>query len=153
MLFRARDWNADAVGRRWVVTLASVLILGAAPAWATEIHGRVLGGGVLIANSTVTLWSATTNDPTQVAQTMTGPDGTFELRGGANPSDAGAALYLVAKGGRSSASPVANNNPAIALIAVLGSRPPTEVTINEFTTIASVVTHNQFIDGRGGPAC
>ena len=30
---------------------------------------------------------------------------------------------------------------------MLGNKPPAEVTINEFTTIASVWTHNQFIDG------
>ena len=37
---------------------------------------------------------------------------------------------------------------------VLGSTPPAKVTINEFTTIASVWTHNQFIDGtaiKGSP--
>ena len=30
---------------------------------------------------------------------------------------------------------------------VLGSKAPAEVTINEMTTVASVWTHNQFIDG------
>jgi hypothetical protein len=30
---------------------------------------------------------------------------------------------------------------------VLGSKPPSRVTINEMTTIASVWTHNQFIEG------
>src|SRR5262249_49744661 len=38
-------------------------------------------------------------------------------------------------------------NPAIALITVVGANPPTNLTINEMTTIASVWTHNQFIDG------
>jgi hypothetical protein len=32
-------------------------------------------------------------------------------------------------------------------LTVLGNKPPAKVTINEFTTIASVWTHNQFIDG------
>jgi hypothetical protein len=48
----------------------------------------------------------------------------------------------------------AGNNPAIALLTVLGSKPPATVTINEFTTIASVWTHNQFINGtaiKGSP--
>jgi hypothetical protein len=39
-------------------------------------------------------------------------------------------------------------------LTVLGNKPPAKVTINEFTTIASVWTHNQFIDGtaiRGHP--
>jgi hypothetical protein len=37
---------------------------------------------------------------------------------------------------------------------VLGNQPPAKVTINEFTTIASVWTYTQFIDGTGikGPA-
>src|SRR5262249_3526922 len=39
------------------------------------------------------------------------------------------------------------DNPAIALIGVVGAKPPATVTINEMTTIASVWTHNQFIDG------
>ena len=46
------------------------------------------------------------------------------------------------------------NNPAIALLAVVGSKPPARVVINEFTTIASVVTHAQFIDNttiKGSP--
>ena len=37
---------------------------------------------------------------------------------------------------------------------MLGDKPPAKVTINEFTTVASVWTHNQFIDGAAikGPA-
>ena len=44
------------------------------------------------------------------------------------------------------ASKVATN-PAIALLAVLGGKPPAHVVVNEFTTVASVVTATQFIDG------
>ena len=39
------------------------------------------------------------------------------------------------------------NNPAIGLITVLGDMPPAKVTINEFTTGASVWTNNPFLDG------
>ena len=39
------------------------------------------------------------------------------------------------------------DNPAIALMTVLGSKPPAKVMINEMTTIASVWTHAQFLDG------
>ena len=63
-------------------------------------------------------------------------------------------LYLVATGGVSAANQGAGDNPAIALITVVGSNPPARVTINEFTTIASVVTHAQFIDDttiKGAP--
>ena len=40
------------------------------------------------------------------------------------------------------------------MLTALGSTPPARVTINEFTTIASVWTHNQFIEGtviKGSP--
>src|SRR5262249_28236039 len=59
----------------------------------------------------------------------------------------GADLYLVAKGGRPAANSAAGNNPAIALIAVLGTAPPAKVVVNEMTTIASVATHAPFLDG------
>ncbi len=39
------------------------------------------------------------------------------------------------------------NNPAIALLAVVGSKPPGSVVINEMTTVASVWTNAQFLDG------
>ncbi len=39
------------------------------------------------------------------------------------------------------------DNPAIAFVAVLGRNPPARVTINEFTTVASVWTNAQFLDG------
>ena len=35
----------------------------------------------------------------------------------------------------------------VALLTVLGSKPPSTVTINEFTTVASVWTNNQFLNG------
>ena len=102
-----------------------------------------MGAGAPIANSTVTLWAATADTPKQLAQTRTGADGSFALNASATPSDA--TLYLVAKGGRTSKA--SDDNAAIGLLTVLGNKPPAKVTINEFTTIASVWTHNQFIDG------
>src|SRR5208282_5143556 len=38
-------------------------------------------------------------------------------------------------------------NPAIALISAIGSKSPAHVVIKEFTTVGSVVTLNQYIDG------
>ena len=39
------------------------------------------------------------------------------------------------------------DNPAIALLTVLGDNPPASVVINEMTTVASVWTNAQFLDG------
>jgi hypothetical protein len=117
----------------------------AAEAPAGQIRGQVLGAGAPITNATVTLWAASAEAPRQLAQTRTGPDGRFLLAAPDAPANAN--LYLIAKGGRPSAGKASDENPAIALLTVLGGKPPADITINEFTTIASVWTHNQFIDG------
>ena len=131
------------------VVLASIAVMtltaGLAPA-ASSLEGQVLGGGAPIANSMVTLWAASAGEPKQLAQVHTGADGRFALNVASAPGK-DSTLYLVAKGGRSSADKTAGDNPAIALMTVVGSNLPARVTINEMTTIASVWTHNQFIDG------
>ena len=48
---------------------------------------------------------------------------------------------------RSDVNKGSGDNPAIALLTVLGSKPPAKVVINEMTTVASVWTHAQFLDG------
>src|SRR5262249_22711077 len=131
----------------------SSLLLGGLAYGADSISGRVLGAGAPIASSTVTLWAASASDPKQLAQTRTGPDGRFSLPA---PGTAGkdSSLYLVAQGGQPAASKSSGDNPAIALMTVLGANPPAKVTINEMTTVASVWTHAQFLDGtaiRGNP--
>ena len=57
---------------------------------------------------------------------------------------AGASLYLVARGGKPASGA---DNPAIALLAVLGPEAPATVTVNEMTTVASVWTNAQFLNG------
>ena len=127
------------------LTFVGVLASGAAFA-ADAITGQVLGAGAPIANSTVTLWAASSGTPQQLAQARSGTDGRFSLQpSGAAGADA--SLYLTAKGGQAAASTSHGDNPAIALVAVIGSTPPPNVVVDEFTTIASVWTHNQFIDG------
>src|SRR5271165_4794975 len=129
------------------LTLAALAISGmflATRAFAADIKGEVMGGGAPIAQSTVTLWAASSDAPKQLAQTKTDASGNFSVHGAAAPD---ASLYLVATGGASAANKEAGNNPAIALLTVVGSKPPARVVINEFTTIASVWTHAQFLDG------
>jgi hypothetical protein len=59
-----------------------------------------------------------------------------------------AVLYLVAKGGEATISKGSGDNPAIALLSVLGNTPPAKVVINELTTVASAFTAARFINGE-----
>jgi hypothetical protein len=112
---------------------------------AVRIEGKVQAGGSPVESSTVTLWAASAGEPKQLAQTKTGNDGRFEL--GTVETIDGVVLYLIAKGGQAAINKGSGDNPALSLLAVLGNTPPANVVINEMTTIASVWTHNQFIDG------
>jgi hypothetical protein len=128
-----------------VILVASSLSLAQRAFAADSIKGQVLSGNAPIAKSTVTLWEASADAPKQLDQTKTNDDGRFEVR--AKGAHSGAMLYLVANGGVPKASQASGDNPAIALLAVVGSNPPASVTINEFTTVASVWTNAQFLDG------
>src|SRR5271165_6563069 len=128
------------------VFISSLLLVGQASA-ADSIKGQVLGGGAPIANSTLTLWEASSGAPKQLAQTKTNDEGRFEVRAKGASKDA--ILYLVANGGVAKASKSGGDNPAIALLSVLGSNPPASVTINELTTVASAFTNARFISGDG----
>ena len=134
--------------KMFLILFASIVVLAlaAAPASSADrIEGHVLGAGAPIANSSVTLWAAGTGAPKQLQQKRTGTDGRFEMN--IPNSSSNALLYLVAMGGKPSASKASGDNPAIALMTVLGNKPPAKVTINEMTTVASVWTHAQFLDG------
>ena len=118
---------------------------------AADIKGQVMGGGAPVAQSTVILMQASAGEPKQLAQTKTDKDGKFTVHGTGAP---GSSLYLLASGGIPAANKAGGDNPAIFLLTVVGSQPPAYVVINEMTTIASVVTHAQFIDGtsiKGSP--
>jgi hypothetical protein len=128
-----------------ILALAVAGMLPAGSALAATLKGQVLGGGAPVANSTVTLWAASAGAPKQLAQARSGADGRFTLTAPATPADS--TVYLVAQGGQPTANKAAGSNPAIALMTVLGNTPPAKVTINEMTTVASVWTHNQFING------
>ena len=120
---------------------------------AERLTGQVLGGGAPIARSTVTLWSAGADAPKQLAQAKTGADGKFDLKF-AGPGIRGAVLYVVATSGKATTDTGSGDNAAIALLSVLGQKAPPNVIINEMTTVASVWTNAQFLDGsaiRGQP--
>ena len=113
---------------------------------AVRIEGQVQAGGSPLASSTITLWAASSGEPEQLAQTKSGSDGRFELRT-AETREKDIFLYLIAKGGIPTINKGSGDNPAIALLTVLGNKPPAKVVINEMTTVASVWTHAQFLDG------
>jgi hypothetical protein len=136
----------NSVCRLMISAYAMLGALSFAQVVAAEVfRGQVLGGGSPIANSMVTLWAATGSAPAQLGQSRTGANGRFTLNGAAPPAK-DASLYLVAKGGTPAASKIGGANSAIALMSVVGAKPPPTVTINEMTTIASIWTHAQFID-------
>ena len=126
-----------------VVTALSILVLSAQAFAEETIKGQVLGGGKPIANSTVTLWEASAGAPKELSQAKADRDGRFELRSPGSGPDT--SLYLIATGGEPKSG--GGDNPAIALLTVLGNKAPSAVTINEMTTVASVWTNNQFLNG------
>jgi hypothetical protein len=127
--------------------IAFTLLAGGQAFAADSIKGEVMGGGAPIAKSTVTLWEASAAAPKQLGQTKTNDDGRFEVRAKVASKDG--ILYLVATGGVPKASKASGDNPAIALLLVVGSNPPASVTINELTTVASAFTNARFISGDG----
>jgi hypothetical protein len=143
MMLRHQHTKVLASACLLLVAFTASAMLSSVSAFAAQIHGQVTGGGAPIADSMVTLWAAGTGAPRQLEQTQTGPDGRFTL----NADAQGANAYITAKGGRPTANAAAQSNPAVVLLAVLGSTPPDNVTINEMTTIASVWTNTQFLDG------
>lgn len=142
--------------RQFVVGLLifSCLVCASGPsAAAVRIEGLVQGGGGPVANSTVTLWAANAGQPRQLAHASTDADGQFQL-GSQEAVGADTILYLVAKGGVPAVNKGSGDNPAIALLSVLGNAPPSKVVVNEMTTVASVWTDAQFLDGytiKGNP--
>src|SRR5215471_13252844 len=110
-----------------------------------ELAGSVQAAGKPIAGATVTLYAAGTAAPAKLAEGKTDDQGAFKLNSSRAPSDS--VLYVVAKGGTPKTAESKGANDAIALLAVLGSTPPNTVTLNEFTTVASVWTSAQFLEG------
>ena len=136
--------NLGQARRLLVAAVVTFALLPGPACAAASLEGQVLGAGAPIAKSTVTLWSASADAPKQLAQTQTSDDGRFTFSAQGSPDSI---LYIVAKGGVPAANKGGGDNPAIALISVIGSTPPAKVTINELTTVASVWTNAQFLDG------
>src|SRR6516165_12583106 len=121
---RERSGRTDMFTISKAHTLSTLLTLGilgyaCVPATAAvRIEGQVQAGGGPLANSTVTLWAASTADPRQLALARTSGDGRFELTSQETPG-ADVILYLVARAGIATVKKGSGDNPAIALLTVL----------------------------------
>ena len=134
---------------QFVTTILTVALLGYACGTAAAevgIAGQVEVGGGPLASSTITLWAATEGEPKQLVQAKSGSDGQFELRTAETPGK-DVVLYVVAKGGVATGKH-GEDSPAIALLTVLGNKPPAKIVINELTTVASTFTAARFINGE-----
>lgn len=121
---------------KFVVLLLCGVTL-ASPAHGSEvITGQVEGSLSPIAGSVVSLWQTADNAPIKLAEGTTDKEGHFKLTFNAQDKRDGV-LYVLAKG----------PHPAIVLMATLGKTPPERVTVNELTTVGSVWTAAQFLDG------
>src|SRR5689334_15848803 len=96
-------------------TLLAATLLGGAcgtAAAAVQVEGVAQAGGAPLANSTVTLWAASSGDPKQLAQAKTGSDGRFQL-GSQETVGTDVILYVTAQGGAATVSKGGGDNPAI----------------------------------------
>ncbi|BDG70448.1 hypothetical protein Rmf_03770 [Roseomonas fluvialis] len=141
------DQRAGTTTALRIAALAATTLIASAgvAAAATRIEGQVQASGSAVGGASVTLWAAGAQSPTRLAEVRSTADGRFVVAVQRVP--AGASLYLVASGGEAATNRTGRPNPAIGLMAVLGAAPPARVVVNEFTTIASVWTHAQFIEG------
>jgi hypothetical protein len=141
---------------RITTMLIAAALLGTSCSAATaavHIEGQAQAGGGPLANSTVTLWAGSGSDPRQLAQGKTSTDGSFQLNS-EESIGTDVVLYLTAQGGTAAVSKGGGDNSAVALLSVLGNTPPARAVINEMTTVASVWTNAQFLNGtvlRGHP--
>lgn len=146
-LFKIRKPRTASRLRCGALLTVAIGLVSALPASAAQtVDGQVLGGGAPINGSTVTLWAASASQPVELAQARTGADGRFKIAVPPNVAS-GSSLYMVAQGGQPKTSKEASANPAIALVTILGAKAPPRVTINEMTTVASVWTNAQFLNG------
>ena len=138
----------DAMPARGLALLAAVaaFLIADVQTIAAEVAGKVQGAGSPIAESTVTLYAASTGAPQQLAQGQTDANGAFKLS--AKPAPAESVLYVIARGGIPVAAVNSGASDSIGLLTVLGTSAPRKITVNEFTTVASVWTCAQFLKGE-----
>ncbi|NQX87290.1 MAG: hypothetical protein HRT77_01360 [Halioglobus sp.] len=124
--------------RSTIASLLLAMVVTSLPAAALDMAGTLTLGGQPVPDATVTLWrTAGTDSPATMAKASTDTEGAFTLQN-LGASEEGKIYYITTTGG-------AHEN--VALMSVLGATPPSTIVVNELTTVASVFTNAQFIDG------
>lgn len=107
------------------------------------ITGTVMAAGHAIPDSSVTLWQTSGgNEATAIQSLQTDTEGRFAFDSVISSAGPGAIYYVTAQ------------KDQLALLSVLGEGSSAPLVVNELTTVASVFTHAQFINGTtiSGPA-
>jgi len=147
----------------WLSLLASAVLTAVFPsasAQAVTLRGLVASGATPLPSLFVALYATDPSHPLRCARAIgaasTGSDGGFDLSY-TPPPDANAVLYLIVDGG--SVTPTTLPRPGkcrkfagpVVLASVLGTAGPapvpTDVVVNERTTVASAYALAQFIHG------
>jgi hypothetical protein len=132
-------------GMRFLAIVIMILFLINFRTMAAGISGTVFGSGSPISGATVTLYAAGTGASVQLAQNTTDNNGAFKF----NANNSGdAVLYLIAKGGKITGAVNQTNENSLTLMSLLGSQSPSNITVNELTTVASAFTAARFINGE-----
>jgi hypothetical protein len=131
--------------RHYLIAITHVLLVGLAvvlsadnawPANPRSISGVVQTGGTSssqpLANVAVSLFEATTGQPTMLGQAITDASGRFSIRYTRNTSQS--IFFLEADIGQ-----------GVEFVTVLGANLPSSVTINELTTVAASYSMAQFL--------
>lgn len=102
-----------------------------------------MAAGHALPDTSVTLWQAGAGDEaTAIESLQTDAQGRFAFQGAAMPANSDTSYYVTAQ------------KAQLGLLSVLGANWSGPLVVNELTTVASVFTHAQFINGTtiSGPA-
>lgn len=132
------------------VVFGLAVAVSAGPADAAELNGTVRTGTLPVSYAKVLLYQAGTTAGGTATLLGTGRS---DSQGGfrvayAEPADANAVLYVVTTGGTVDIFGLKPRQRQLRFATVLGpGTPPSQVTINERTTVATAYAFAQFLDG------
>jgi sugar lactone lactonase YvrE len=131
-----------------IVSLSAILAAGTA--YSAEQSGTVRTGNLPISYSKVSLYQAGTTTggkATLLGKATANSQGAFQISYTAPAGDA--VVYLVAKGGSIDKFGLKSKRGRVRFATVLGAgNAPSDIVINERTTVATAYAFAQFIDGK-----